>query len=101
MSYYDCEKLDMFADLATCGNQPPHWDYRYYDPSEPDNIKMAEEFLEKELGFLSNNDIDALRDVWQVAIDDCRNTKLLVNAIKVLKDKYDKPTYQSNQGISF
>jgi len=85
MSYYYAEKLDMFADLATYSHQD---DIFYRDASEPDNIKAAGAFFEEELGFLSGSDKMMLGEAWQAAIDDCRDTKLLFSAVKVLKGKY-------------
>lgn len=89
MSYYYAEKLDMFADLATYSYQDD--EHFYLDASEPDNIQSARQFLDNELGFLSSSDKRSLEEAWQAAIRDCRDTKVFLSAIKVLKDKYDQP----------
>lgn len=82
------EKLATFADLATTcylrDDEVP-----YFDPSDPENMKMALDFFHEELGFLSGRDKEDLLSVWQRACDDCRDTKLLFNAVRVLQDKYN------------
>jgi len=99
MSYYYAEKLDLFADLATSVRE--NESLSYCDPSDPDNIQAAQEYFDKELTFLSKRDKQALKDVWQGAVQDCLSTKLLFNAIKVLKDKYDQTSTKSNYSVSF
>lgn len=97
MSHYYSDTLDTFADLASS----VHDEHHYWDASDPDNIRAAKEFFNLELGFLSHSDKNALKAAWQAAIDDCRDIKLLFNAIKVLKDKYDQPFYESNRDFPY
>jgi hypothetical protein len=95
MSHYYVDALDTFADLATY----VHDEHYYWDASDPDNIRAAREYFDTELGFLGNSDKHDLKEAWDAAINDCRNTKLLFNVIKVLKDKYDKPIDESNRNV--
>ncbi len=94
MSYYYAEKLDMFADLATCG-EPEEENYCFWDSSDPNNIRVAGDYLDNELGFLSSGDKHALTAAWKAATEDCRDSKLLFNVVKVLKEKYVRSANQS------
>ena len=105
MSYYS-DKLESFVNLATTGHasleefdgMDRESEYRYWDTSDPTNIKLAQEYFNLELGFLGGMDKDDLKYIWEMAIEDCRCTKTLFNAIKVLRDKYGQQKYESNYG---
>ena len=85
------EKLEMFADLATESQES---EYTYWDVSDPDNMQRALDYFNRELTFLSGRDKDDLMKVWMRACEDCRDTKLLFNAVKVLQGKYEQhPRY--------
>lgn len=106
MSYY-ADKLDNFVNLATTGHMNLEefdgvdLEYRYTDTSDPTNIRYARDYFEMELGFLGSLDKEDLGCIWEMAIKDCRCTKELFNAIKVLKDKYGQQVYKSDYGTPF
>jgi hypothetical protein len=83
------DKLEIFAEIATtCYDNEDGDDFRYFDASDPENVQSATEFFNTELGFLTGREKDDLLEVWHRVCNDCRQTKLLFNAVKVLQDKY-------------
>lgn len=96
------EKLDIFAELATAGHLGE--EYTFWDASDPDNRRLAMDYFAKELGFLSGKDSKELKYIWNLAVEDCRQTKIFFNAIKVLKDRYDygtKPYDEADRSLPF
>lgn len=81
-------KLQLFAELAC--HKCSEGEYVVPDASDPENKKRADEWLNKELTFLRKHDVDELKRIWKLAIDDGRNTRLLFSAVKVLQDKYQE-----------
>lgn len=79
------EKLKLFAEYAcySTASGPV-----FPDPSHPNNVERASEWLKKELTFLGKRDEDELKQVWNQAINDGRDIKMLFTAVKVLQDKY-------------
>lgn len=85
------EKLEIFADLAT---EELFEEVRYWDASDPYNRQVATDYFEEELTFLDGHDKEDLIRIWNRACDDARDFKLLLTAVKDLRDKYD--TSQKN-----
>ncbi len=76
------EKLDAFLEM-TC-YEDDHG-FAYIDVSHQ---VVAEDWLYKELTFLTKADHDELKLRWEVAIEDGTMAKMLFNAVKILKSKY-------------
>lgn len=82
------QKLQKFSELIT---YRPLVDNRFAfcDPAHPENMKIAEDWFNRELSFLTKRDKEDLYMVWQYVCEH-GNTKMIFNAIKVLQEKYDK-----------
>ena len=80
--------LELFADVATTVEE--EGTYKYCDISDPVNMRNALNFYNRYLTFLSGRDKQDLLTVWHHACDDPRDTKLFLNAINILKEKYSK-----------
>jgi hypothetical protein len=80
------ELLEVFADIATSVYEEG---LRYSDISDPENMRAALDFYNEQLGFLVGRDRQDLLNVWHHACDDPRNTKMFMNAVRVLKEKYE------------
>ena len=77
------EKLQAFLEMACYSDGPI-----LIDPSDPDNRKNAESWFNNHLTFLGKRDAQDLRDVWEYAVEDIRNARLLFSAVKYLQEKY-------------
>jgi hypothetical protein len=76
------EKLQMFVELACQASSS------FVDVSDPQNQKYAEEWLNSELTFLGKRDVEELRRIWDSAVEDGGQTRMLFSAIKALQEKY-------------
>lgn len=81
------DKLQMFVDLA-CYRPVDDLGFVYIDVSNAENQARAEKWFNDNLTFLGKRDAEELRRIWNCAIEDGGWTRMLFNAIILLKDKY-------------
>lgn len=81
------ESLQTFAELA-CYDPAVNENYVIADPSHPENRSRAEKWFSSSLNFLGKRDAQELKEVWACAIDDGRDVRTLLSAVKFLQDKY-------------
>lgn len=82
------KQINLFAKIATevkLGDT-----YRYWDASDPDNIKRGVDFYKNNLYFLKKNEKQELLRIWRLAAKDGRNAKLLINAANTLAKNYEE-----------
>lgn len=84
------ERLHAFAEVASWRHLGGP--FQFWDTSDPENIRAAGEYFDRELMFLTGADRDLLRETWERAIERPEDAAFLFNVCKQLQDKYD-PTY--------
>lgn len=82
------ERLQAFVELACYG--PDHGESRLpiVDPTDPINIRAANNWFTEHLGFLGKRDAQELKEVWKRASEEGNCSRLLFTAVKVLQGKY-------------